>query len=272
MFQTTSYKNPFHTWQNSENMKTSLCVVLSPARASPLDYFQRLLVSHTLIHTHVFCYHEADISLVEQNVSTTIRQIAQLWICEFRICGITLSPSCCVFSSRQWCTSPLLSGMISSLFYRNTKQRLLWKTVENAPNESHYKDAVNFEQQQSALFFPCVAEVNVTPWAAAGCWLNLIWWIFALYVYKCCLFSLGLNKRISYKRRCFKIILTNYQRVVYRHVWNEELQGFTITPHSVLNACKQQTQNVTFQHSDLKVFQYICKVKQQLEITNYCAS
>lgn len=100
LFQTTSYKNLFHTWQNSENMKTSLCIVLSPARASPLDYFQHLLVSHTLIHTHVFCYHEADISLVERNVSTTIRQIAQLWICEFRICGITLSPSCCVFSSR----------------------------------------------------------------------------------------------------------------------------------------------------------------------------
>lgn len=199
MFQTTSYKDLFHTWQNSENMKTSLCIVLSPARASPLDYFQHLLVSHTLIHTHVFCYHEADISLVERNVSTTIRQIAQLWICEFRICGITLSPSCCVFSSRQWCTSPLLSGMISSLFYRNTEQRLLWKTVENAPNESHYKDAVNFEQQQSALFFPCVAEVNVTPWASAGCWLNLIWWIFALYVYKCGLSALGLNKRISYK-------------------------------------------------------------------------
>lgn len=162
--------------------------------------------------------------------------------------------------------------MISSLFYRNTEQRLLWKTVKNAPNESHYKDAVNFEQQQSALFFPCVAEVNVTPWAAAGCWLNLIWWIFALYVYKCGLSAPGLNERISYKRRCFKIILIDHQRVVYRHVWKEEPQGFTITPHSVLNACKQQTQNVTFQHSDLKVFQCICKVKQQLEITNYCAS
>lgn len=54
--------------------------------------------THAHTHTHVFCYHEADISLVERNVSTTIRQIAQLRICEFRICGIlSFSILLCVF-------------------------------------------------------------------------------------------------------------------------------------------------------------------------------
>lgn len=62
-------------------MKTSLCIVLSSARASPLDYFQHLLVSHMLIHTHTFF---ATMKLTFLLLSGTSQQLLdKLLSCEF---------------------------------------------------------------------------------------------------------------------------------------------------------------------------------------------